>query len=71
MLMKLTPRCIILIIWNMMFIRIILCELGIVICPTIKKERKFENGQFQIQSNSVITNSLGPGKFVRYYRGSL
>ena len=26
---------------------------------------------FQIQSNSVITNSSGPGEFVRYNRGSL
>jgi hypothetical protein len=25
----------------------------------------------QLQSNSVITNSLGPSKFVRYNRGSL
>jgi hypothetical protein len=26
---------------------------------------------FEIQSNSVITNFMGPGKFVRYNRGSL
>jgi len=27
--------------------------------------------QYNIQSNSVVTNSSGPAKFIRYNRGSL
>ena len=31
----------------------------------------YTTSKIKVQSNSVITNSMGPAKFVRYNRGSL